>query len=83
MQLGILGNKIGMTQLIDETGTMVPVTILRAGPCTVTQIKTIEIDGYNAIQLGYGTISSTVLRKPQLGHLEKSDAKSCQKLPKC
>ena len=80
MQLGILGNKIGMTQLIDETGTMVPVTILRAGPCTVTQIKTIEIDGYNAIQLGYGTISSTVLRKPQLGHLEKSDAKMLQYL---
>ena len=53
MPLGILGNKIGMTQIVDELGNLVPVTILRAGPCTVTQIKTAETDGYNAVQLGY------------------------------
>jgi large subunit ribosomal protein L3 len=74
MPLGILGNKIGMTQILDESGNMVPVTILRAGPCTVTQIKTIETDGYEAIQLGYAQVSSKVLTKPQIGHLEKVGA---------
>jgi large subunit ribosomal protein L3 len=71
MQLGILGNKIGMTQIVDESGNMVPVTILRAGPCIITQIKTTEVDGYNAIQLGYGHVSAKVLTKPQQGHFEK------------
>lgn len=71
MPLGILGNKIGMTQIIDELGNLVPVTILRAGPCTVTQIKTAETDGYNAVQLGYAQVSSKILNKPQIGHLEK------------
>ena len=71
MPLGILGNKIGMTQIVDELGNLVPVTILRAGPCTVTQIKTAETDGYNAVQLGYAQVSSNTLNKPQIGHLEK------------
>jgi len=71
MPLGILGNKIGMTQIIDEVGNLVPVTILRAGPCTVTQIKTVETDGYSAVQLGYAQVSSKVLTKPRIGHLEK------------
>ena len=71
MQLGILGNKRGMTQIADELGNLVPVTILRAGPCTVTQIKTAETDGYNAVQLGYAQVSSKILNKPQIGHLEK------------
>ena len=71
MPLGILGNKIGMTQIVDELGNLVPVTILRAGPCTVTQIKTAETDGYNAVQLGYAQVSSKILNKPQIGHLEK------------
>ena len=70
MPLGILGNKIGMTQIVDELGNLVPVTILRAGPCTVTQIKTAETDGYNAVQLGYAQVSSKILNKPQIGHLE-------------
>ena len=61
MPLGILGNKIGMTQIIDEVGNFVPVTILRAGPCTVTQIKTEETDGYSAVQLGYAQVSSKEL----------------------
>jgi large subunit ribosomal protein L3 len=80
MQLGILGNKIGMTQIIDESGNMVPVTILRAGPCIVTQIKNVGTDGYNAIQLGYGSVSAKVLTKPQMGHLEKIDAPLLQYL---
>lgn len=71
MPLGILGNKIGMTQIVDELGNLVPVTILRAGPCTVTQVKTAETDGYNAVQLGYAQVSSKILNKPQIGHLEK------------
>ncbi len=71
MPLGILGNKIGMTQIVDELGNLVPVTILRAGPCTVSQIKTAETDGYNAVQLGYAQVSSKILNKPQIGHLEK------------
>ena len=71
MPLGILGNKIGMTQIVHELGNLVPVTILRAGPCTVTQIKTAETDGYNAVQLGYAQVSSKILNKPQIGHLEK------------
>jgi large subunit ribosomal protein L3 len=80
MQLGLLGNKIGMTQIVDESGNMVPVTILRAGPCTVTQIKTIESDGYNAIQVGYGNVSAKTLIKPQKGHLEKIGAPMLQYL---
>jgi large subunit ribosomal protein L3 len=60
-----------MTQIVDELGNLVPVTILRAGPCTVTQIKTAETDGYNAVQLGYAQVSSKILNKPQIGHLEK------------
>ena len=71
MPLGILGNKIGMTQIVDELGNLVPDTIFRAGPCTVPQIKTAETDGYNAVQLGYAQVSSKILNKPQIGHLEK------------
>jgi large subunit ribosomal protein L3 len=71
MPLGILGNKIGMTQIIDEVGNLVPVTILRVGPCTVTQIKTVKTDWYSAVQLGYAHVSSKVLTKPRIGHLEK------------
>ena len=73
MPLGILGNKIGMTQIVDDTGNMIPVTILRAGPCIVTQIKTVSTDGYNAIQVGYSQVSSKRLTKPEIGHLGKAD----------
>ena len=71
MPIGILGNKVGMTQIVDEFGNMVPVTVLRAGPCIVTQIKTKKTDGYNAVQLGYSRVSSKFLTKSQIGHLEK------------
>jgi large subunit ribosomal protein L3 len=72
VNIGLLGNKIGMTQLFDESGTIIPVTILKAGPCIVTQIKTEIKDGYNAIQVGYGNSSHKSLTQPELGHLQKS-----------
>lgn len=75
MSLNLLGNKIGMTQIFDKNGNIVPVTLLQGGPCTVTQIKSIENCGYNAIQLGYIELSSTskVLTKPLLGHFIKKN----------
>lgn len=74
MSVGILGTKLGMTQIFDETGKAVPVTVIQAGPCTVTQVKTVETDGYAAIQVGYGEVSQKALNKPELGHLAKSGA---------
>ena len=73
MSLGILGNKIGMTQIFDKKGDVVPVTIIKGGPCYVTQIKSIDNCGYNAIQLGYLELSanSKTLTKPRLGHFSK------------
>ena len=73
MSLGLLGNKIGMTQIFDESGNIIPVTILKVGPCVITQVKTEAKDGYNSIQIGYGNVSSKVLTQSQLGHLEKSN----------
>jgi large subunit ribosomal protein L3 len=71
MVLGLLGTKVGMTHVFDNTGEIIPVTIIKAGPCFITQIKTDSTDGYNAVQLGYGPISSKSLNKPQYGHLAK------------
>ena len=73
MAVGLLGNKIGMTQIFDESGNIIPVTILKVGPCVITQVKTIEKDGYNAIQVGYGNVPSKSLTQPELGHLQKSN----------
>lgn len=73
MAVGLLGNKIGMTQIFDESGNIIPVTILKVGPCVITQVKTIAKDGYNAIQVGYGNIPSKALTQPELGHLQKSN----------
>ena len=73
MTVGLLGNKIGMTQIFDESGNIIPVTILKVGPCVVTQVKTVLKDGYNSIQIGYGKISSKSLTQPELGHLQKSN----------
>src|SRR5210317_468950 len=73
MSIGLLGNKIGMTQIFDESGNIIPVTILKVGPCVVTQIKTATKDGYNAIQVGYNNVSRNSLNQPQLGHLQKSN----------
>jgi len=71
--VGILGNKIGMTQIFDELGNIVPVTVIKIGPCIVTQIKTTLSDGYNAIQLGYFETLPKNLTQSQLGHLQKSN----------
>jgi large subunit ribosomal protein L3 len=71
--IGLLGNKIGMTQIFDESGNIIPVTILKVGPCVVTQVKTKSKDGYDSIQIGYGSVSSRALSQPKLGHLQKSN----------
>nr|WAK84954.1 ribosomal protein L3 [Amicula sp. isolate GU52X-4 cfCalB7] len=71
--IGLLGNKIGMTQIFDESGNIIPVTVLKVGPCIVTQIKTELKDGYDKIQIGYGSVSSKALTQPELGHLQKSN----------
>ena len=73
MAVGLLGNKIGMTQIFDESGNIIPVTILKVGPCVVTQVKTKSKDGYDSIQIGYGNVSSKALTQPELGHLQKSN----------
>jgi len=73
VSIGLLGNKIGMTQIFDESGNIVPVTVLKVGPCVITQIKTLLNDNYDAIQIGYGNIPSKSLRQPALGHLQKSN----------
>ena len=73
MSIGLLGNKIGMTQIFDESGNIVPVTIIKVGPCIVTQIKTKLKDGYDAIQVGYSNTSTKLLTQSELGHLHKSN----------
>ena len=73
MQKGIIGKKIGMTQIFDETGKVVPVTVVEAGPCVVVQKKTVENDGYAALQLGYGDVKIQRMNKPLRGHFEKVD----------
>lgn len=72
MKLGLLGNKIGMTQIFDKLGNIIPVTILKVGPCIITQIKTKEKDGYDSIQIGYGNVSTKSLTQSELGHFQKS-----------
>ena len=73
MSIGLLGNKIGMTQIFDTSGNIVPVTIIKVGPCIVTQIKTKIKDGYDAVQVGYSHTSARLLTQPELGHLQKSN----------
>ena len=78
MQQGIIGKKIGMTQIFDETGKVVPVTVVEAGPCVVVQKKTVENDGYAALQLGYGDVKVQRVNKPMKGHFDKADV-ACKK----
>ena len=73
MLKSIIGSKIGMTQVFDEKGKLVPVTVIEAGPCVVTAIKTVENDGYNAVQLGFKDVAEKKLTKAQLGHLKKNN----------
>ena len=72
MQKAIIGKKIGMTQIFDADGKVIPVTVIEAGPCSVTQIKSEENDGYNAVQFGFADVQEKKLNKPQLGHLKKA-----------
>ena len=73
MQKAIIGKKIGMTQIFDEKGNVIPVTVVEAGPCTVVMKKTIENDGYEAVQLGYGDVKVQRVNKPMMGHFKKAD----------
>ena len=68
----IIGRKIGMTQIFDEKGKVIPVTVIEAGPCIVSQVKSVETDGYNAIQLGFGDVKESKLNRPQKGHFAKA-----------
>ena len=72
MQKAIIGKKVGMTQIFDESGKVIPVTVVEAGPCVVTQKKTVETDGYTAVQLGFEDIKESKLTKPEAGHLKKA-----------
>lgn len=73
MQKGLIGKKIGMTQLFDEKGNVIPVTVIEAGPCAVTMKKTTENDGYEAVQLGFGDVKVQRVNKPMQGHFAKAD----------
>ena len=72
MKKGIIGKKLGMTQIFDENGVVIPVTVIEAGPCPVTQKKTVETDGYDAVQLAFGEIREKLVNKPRAGHFKKA-----------
>ena len=72
MQKAIIGKKVGMTQIFEESGRVIPVTVIEAGPCVVAQKKTIEKDGYNSVQLAFGDVAERKLSKPEMGHLKKA-----------
>ena len=78
MQKSMIGKKIGMTQIFDETGKVVPVTVIEAGPCVVVQKKTVENDGYDSVQLGFGDVKIKNVTKPLQGHFKKADV-ACKK----
>ena len=73
MKKGIIGKKIGMTQIFDEIGNVIPVTVIQAGPCVVAQKKTVETDGYNAVQLGFGAVKEKHMTKAEMGHFKKAN----------
>ena len=72
MKKGLIGKKVGMTQIFDEAGKVIPVTAIEAGPCVVAQVKTEETDGYNAVQLGFGDVKDKHINKPEAGHFAKA-----------
>ena len=72
MEKAIIGKKIGMTQIFDKEGKVIPVTVIEAGPCVVAQVKTVESDGYNAVQLGFGEVKESKVNKPDAGHFKKA-----------
>ena len=73
MEKAIIGRKVGMTQVFDDKGVVIPVTVIEAGPCTVVQVKTVEKDGYDAVQLGYGAVKEFKVNKPMKGHFSKGN----------
>ena len=77
---GIIGKKVGMTSIYDANGKNIPCTVIEAGPCVVTQIKTTETDGYNALQLGFGDQKEHRMNKPQMGHFKKSGSTPKKKI---
>ena len=74
MKKGIIGKKVGMTQIFDQQGKLIPVTVVEAGPCAVVQKKTLENDGYDAIQLGFDDLKASRVNRPKMGHFRKADA---------
>ncbi|MBP3596306.1 MAG: 50S ribosomal protein L3 [Clostridia bacterium] len=76
----IIGRKVGMTQIFTEDGSVIPVTVIEAGPCAVVQVKTTETDGYNAVQLGFGEVKESKLNKPEKGHFAKANVKIAKHL---
>ena len=80
MKKAIIGKKVGMTQIFDESGKVIPVTVVEAGPCVVTQKKTVETDGYTSVQLGFGDIAEKKLSKPEAGHLKKAGVEAVKHL---
>jgi len=76
MKKGLIGRKIGMTQIFEENGNVIPVTVVEAGPCVVAQVKTVDNDGYEAIQLGFGDVKDKHINKPEKGHFTKSKLKA-------
>ena len=80
MKKAIIGRKVGMTQIFDENGVAIPVTVIEAGPCTVVQVKTTETDGYDAVQLGYGEVKENKVNKPEKGHFTKGNVKPTKHL---
>ena len=73
MKKAILATKVGMTQIFNEDGVLTPVTVLQAGPCVVTQVKTVENDGYDAVQVGFADIREKLVNKPVKGHFDKAE----------
>ena len=76
----LIGRKVGMTQIFNEEGVVIPVTVIEAGPCSVVQIKTVETDGYNAVQLGFGEVKENKVNKPEAGHFKKANVKAVKHL---
>ena len=76
----LIGKKVGMTQIFDEKGNVIPVTVIEAGPCPVVQIKTVETDGYMAVQLGFGSVKENKVNKPEAGHFKKANVAAVKHL---
>ncbi len=83
MKKAILGKKVGMTQIFDENGKVIPVTVIEAGPCVVAQKKTVENDGYSAVQIGFGDLRPKLVNKPMKGHFDKLDVAPKRTLREC